>query len=75
MSSAEAEGRSVEPPQGVSPGVLGTIVLGRAGYEQITATMLDLASRGHLKLPVWTSSGGSWRPLVAVTSYVTMSRC
>ncbi len=50
MSSAEAEGRSVEPPQGVSPGVLGTIVLGRAGYQQITATMLDLASRGHLKI-------------------------
>ena len=57
MSSAEAEGRSVEPPQGVSPGVLGTIVVGHAGYKQVTATMLDLASRGHLKItrldPIW----------------------
>jgi hypothetical protein len=42
--------RFAAPFSGVSPGVLGTVVLGRAGYEQVTATMLDLASRGHLKI-------------------------
>jgi hypothetical protein len=40
MQRAETDRQSVEPPPGVSPGVLGTIVLGRAGYEQVTATML-----------------------------------
>jgi hypothetical protein len=50
MQRAETDRQSVEPPPRVSPGVLGTIVLGRAGYEQVTATMLDLASRGHLRI-------------------------
>ncbi len=42
--------RAVAPPAGVAPGVLGTVVFGRAGYEQVTATMLVLASRGHLRI-------------------------
>ncbi len=41
--------RAVAPPAGVAPGVLGT-VFGRARYEQVTATMLDFASRGHLRI-------------------------
>ena len=42
--------RAVAPPAGVAPGVLGTVVFGRARYEQVTATMLDFASRGHLRI-------------------------
>lgn len=50
MSRAQSDVGSVEPPPGVPPGVLGMVMLGRAGYEQVTATVLDLASRGHLRI-------------------------
>jgi len=50
MAMAGKRPRAVAPPQDVAPGVLGTVVFGRAGYEQVTATMLDLASRGYLRI-------------------------
>lgn len=36
------------PPVVATPGELGTVLYGRAEYVQVSATVLDLAERGHL---------------------------
>ena len=38
------------PPPGIPPGELGALVLPEAHYQQATATLLDLAERGHLQI-------------------------
>src|ERR1035437_8140922 len=49
MTVPEDRRNAIAPPNS-PPGVLGTVVFGRAGYEQVTATLLDLAARGHLRI-------------------------
>ncbi len=50
----DPETRSVavqyEPPPGVSPGGVGTIVDEKVDLRDITATIVDLAVRGHIKI-------------------------
>jgi len=51
----------VVPPDGAAPGELGTVMNCSAGYEQVTAALLDLAGRGHLvitRLPAEGAEGG-----------------
>ncbi|MFB9378678.1 DUF2207 domain-containing protein [Kineococcus gynurae] len=38
------------PPDGVAPGVLGSLVHGGATDDHVVATVLDLARRGHLEI-------------------------
>lgn len=53
------------PPQGVRAGLAGTIVDGRAESRDVTATLVDLARRGHLTISVIesaaTRSGRDWQ--------------
>ncbi|AXE38249.1 hypothetical protein JS278_01066 [Acidipropionibacterium virtanenii] len=39
-----------QPPKNVSPAEAGTLVDGTAGTDDVTAAMLDLAVRGHMKI-------------------------
>lgn len=41
-----------EPPKGLRPGEIGTIVDEKVDFRDITATMIDLAVRGHLMIEV-----------------------
>ncbi len=41
-----------EPPKGLRPGEIGTIVDEKVDFRDITATIIDLAIRGHLKIEV-----------------------
>lgn len=43
-------GPQVEPPDGIRPGEAGTLVDGRADTVDVTATIVDLAVRGHLRI-------------------------
>jgi len=43
------------PPPGIPPGELGALVLPEAHYQQATATLLDLAKRGHLQIALHTA--------------------
>jgi len=36
------------PVPGVTPGELGTVLFGETKYDQVSATVIDLAERGHL---------------------------
>jgi len=58
------DGDAVElaPPPGCTPGELGTILNGGAAYEQVSATVIDLLGRGHLRV----------RPLPPVTAEATI---
>ncbi len=38
------------PPKGLSPGLIGTVIDGRAEMRDVMATILDLAVRGHLTI-------------------------
>ncbi len=38
------------PPEGVHPGELGTLIDGSAGTIDVSATLIDLAVRGHLRI-------------------------
>ena len=38
------------PPEGLSPGLLGTVIDGRADAVDVSAMLIDLAVRGHLRL-------------------------
>nr|NLI50511.1 DUF2207 domain-containing protein [Propionibacterium sp.] len=38
------------PPEGARPGELGTLIDGSAGTIDVTATLVDLAVRGHLRI-------------------------
>ena len=38
------------PPAGVQPGLVGTIIDEEAGLTDVTATIIDLAVRGHLRI-------------------------
>lgn len=38
------------PPPGLTPGLVGTVVDGKADLRDVTATLIDLAVRGHLKI-------------------------
>ncbi|GAB2932388.1 hypothetical protein GCM10027047_30890 [Rhodococcus aerolatus] len=46
-------------PAAVPPGELGALVLPDAGYQQVTATLLDLARRGHLHLTLRLGGTGA----------------
>lgn len=39
-----------EPPEGLTPGLVGTLVDGKADPHDVTATIVDLAVRGHLRI-------------------------
>ena len=41
-----------EPPKGLRPGEVGTIVDEKVDFRDLTATIIDLAVRGHLKVEV-----------------------
>ncbi len=41
-----------EPPQGISPGEIGTLVDEKADLRDITATVVDLAVRGYLRIEI-----------------------
>ncbi|WP_395111560.1 DUF2207 domain-containing protein [Actinomadura sp. SCN-SB] len=45
---APVEGSRFEPPDGVRPGQIGTLIDERADVIDVTATIVDLAVRGHL---------------------------
>lgn len=53
------------PPSELRPGELGTLLDERANVVDVTATIVDLAVRGHLRIEEvdhgGTSSGGDWR--------------
>ena len=53
------------PPRGVRAGLAGTIVDGRAESRDVTATLVDLAARGHLTITVIettaTRTGRDWQ--------------
>lgn len=38
------------PPRGVTPGLVGTVIDGRVDSRDLTATLVDLAVRGHLQI-------------------------
>lgn len=42
------------PPDGVRPGQMGTVLDERADLEDVTATIIDLAVRGHLRIEEYT---------------------
>ncbi|WP_225753955.1 DUF2207 domain-containing protein [Actinotalea sp. Marseille-Q4924] len=46
------------PPEGLRPGQLGTLVDGRADARDVTATLVDLAVRGHVTIAEVTE--GDW---------------
>ena len=47
------------PPPDVSPGLLAVLHSGGKGTDAVTATLLDLAVRGYLRVE---EQGGRWRP-------------
>ncbi|MDN5725871.1 MAG: DUF2207 domain-containing protein, partial [Propionibacteriales bacterium] len=50
------------PPKGLLPGQLGTLTDEKADPRDVTATIVDLAVRGHLKIEqVGEGSGADWR--------------
>jgi len=50
------DGRTAStPPPGIPPAELGALVLPEAHYQQATATLLDLANRGHLQIALHTA--------------------
>ena len=54
------------PPEGFRPGQLGTLVDGTADPRDVTATLIDLAVRGYLRIeqtdaPDAGGEGGGWR--------------
>lgn len=44
------------PPRGVGPGLAGTVVDGKPETRDVMATIVDLASRGHLRITVVESN-------------------
>lgn len=55
-----------QPPAGFRPGQLGTLLDERADAQDVTATLIDLAVRGHLRIeqtsaPDDGGEGGEWR--------------
>lgn len=53
------------PPREVSPGLVGTIVDGRAEMRDVTATIVDLAVRGFLTIKTVPAPGEAGAPEVA----------
>lgn len=47
------------PPEGVGPGLVGTVVDGQAHLRDVTALIVGLAVRGHLRIVEATPSSGS----------------
>jgi hypothetical protein len=47
---ASGEAPQLTPPQDARPAQLGTLLDGRAERHEVTATLLDLAVRGHLRI-------------------------
>ena len=47
------------PPKGVTPGEVGVLQDGRADSTDVTATILDLAARGHMQ--IIQEGDGDWR--------------
>ncbi len=45
------------PPRGVTPGLVGTVVDGRVDSFDLTATLVDLAVRGHLRITAVPAEG------------------
>ena len=54
-----AEAGLPSPPPDVSPGLLAVLHSGGKGTDAVTATLLDLAVRGYLRVE---EQGGRWRP-------------
>jgi hypothetical protein len=54
------------PPKGVRPGLVGTVVDGRVDSFDLTATLVDLAVRGHLRITAVPPEG---EPSVARRHY------
>lgn len=50
------------PPRGLTPGLVGTIVDGKAEMRDITATIVDLAVRGWLRIEAIQAGSGSTDP-------------
>lgn len=48
-----------QPPRGVAPGLVGTVIDGRAEMRDVTATIVDLAVRGFLKIEPITPPEGN----------------
>jgi hypothetical protein len=44
------EPTATEPPAGLTPGECGVLAAPKAHYQHLTATLLDLARRGHLRI-------------------------
>jgi hypothetical protein len=38
------------PPDGVTPGLIGTVIDGRADVRDLSATLIDLAVKGHFQI-------------------------
>ena len=51
------------PPDGMTPGLAGTVIDGKAHAVDVSATLIDLAVRGHLRLVSVPEEGGEhdWR--------------
>ena len=50
------------PPRGVTPGEVGTLIDASADNDDVTATLVDLAVRGHLTITEETDDGDTlWR--------------
>lgn len=60
---ASVRGGPVEfrPPDDLRPGQIGVLVDERVDDVDVSATLVDLAVRGHLRIEE-TTRGGSWRP-------------
>ena len=54
-----AEAGLPAPPPDISPGLLAVLHSGGKGTDAVTATLLDLAVRGYLRVE---EQGGRWRP-------------
>ncbi|HQD61337.1 MAG TPA: DUF2207 domain-containing protein [Propioniciclava tarda] len=48
---------SFSPPRGLTPGLVGTVVDGSVDSRDLTATLIDLARRGHLSIEAVPGSG------------------
>jgi uncharacterized membrane protein YgcG len=50
-----------EPPPGLRPGQLGTLIDEKADPRDVTATIVDLAVRGYLRIDEAGEAGGLWK--------------
>lgn len=48
---------SFAPPRGLTPGLVGTVIDGSVDSHDLTGTLVDLATRGHLKMAAVPAGG------------------